>query len=65
MVVLALSGSINCVKHLQAIAHESGLDVDVYALFAEVRREGAAAPAIRPNGERRIEEFEPPAGRAP
>ena len=35
MVTLALSGSINCVKHLQAIAIEAGVEVDVYGLFAE------------------------------
>src|SRR5690606_19452086 len=34
--VLALSGSINCVKHLQAIATEAELDVDVYQLFADL-----------------------------
>jgi dihydroxyacid dehydratase/phosphogluconate dehydratase len=33
MVVLAVSGSINTVKHLQAIAREAECDVDVYELF--------------------------------
>ena len=33
MSVLAISGSINCVKHLQAVAREAGTDVDVYGLF--------------------------------
>ena len=33
--VLALSGSINCVKHLQAIATEADSDVDVYRLFED------------------------------
>src|SRR5215213_7187886 len=34
--VLAVSGSINCIKHLQAAAIESGLDLDVYGLFNEI-----------------------------
>ena len=34
--VLAVAGSINCVKHLQAIAVESGTDVDIFALFDEL-----------------------------
>src|SRR5499426_1926288 len=34
--VLAVSGSINCIKHLQATAVESGLDLDVYGLFNEL-----------------------------
>ena len=34
--VLAVSGSINCIKHLQATAIEAGLDLDVYALFNEL-----------------------------
>ncbi|HEX5779506.1 MAG TPA: dihydroxy-acid dehydratase, partial [Xanthobacteraceae bacterium] len=29
-VVLAVSGSINCIKHLQAIAHEAQVDANVY-----------------------------------
>jgi dihydroxy-acid dehydratase len=62
MVVLALSGSINCVKHLQAIAHESGLDVDVYALFQKYAEKVPLLAAIRPNGERRIEELESAGG---
>jgi dihydroxy-acid dehydratase len=37
--VLAVSGSINCVKHLRAVAAEADCDVDVYKLF-----EGQVAP---------------------
>jgi dihydroxy-acid dehydratase len=62
MVVLALSGSINCVKHLQAIAHESGLDVDVYALFQKYAGKVPLLAAIRPNGDGRIEELESAGG---
>ena len=62
MVVLALSGSINCVKHLQAIAHESGIDVDMYALFQEYAEKVPLLAAIRPNGNGRIEELEAAGG---
>jgi dihydroxy-acid dehydratase len=56
--VLAVSGSINCVKHLAAIASEAGLDVDVYRLFADLADKVPLLAAIRPNGEQRIEDFE-------
>jgi len=62
MVVLALSGSINCVKHLQAIAHESGIDVDVYGLFQKYAEKVPLLAAIRPNGNGRIEELEAAGG---
>ncbi|MFL6564084.1 MAG: dihydroxy-acid dehydratase [Burkholderiales bacterium] len=62
MVVLALSGSINCVKHLQAIAHESGIDVDLYALFQKYAEQVPLLAAIRPNGDARIEELEAAGG---
>jgi dihydroxy-acid dehydratase len=61
-VVLALSGSINCVKHLQAIATEAGLDVDVYGLFAEFSDRIPLLAAIRPNGPGLIEELEAAGG---
>jgi dihydroxy-acid dehydratase len=62
MAVLALSGSINCVKHLQAIAEESGIDVDVYALFQKYAEAVPLLAAIRPNGEGRIEDLEAAGG---
>jgi dihydroxy-acid dehydratase len=57
-IVLALSGSINCVKHLQAIATESEVDIDVYGLFAEYADKIPLLAAIRPNGPGRIEDLE-------
>src|SRR5690606_38654941 len=60
--VLALSGSINCVKHLQAIAVEAGLDVDVYQLFADLADKVPLLAAIRPNGDGLIEELEAAGG---
>jgi dihydroxy-acid dehydratase len=62
--VLAVSGSINCIKHLQATAIESGLDVDVYELFNELGEVVPPLSAVRPNGEDTIEMFED-AGGAP
>jgi len=62
MMVLALSGSINCVKHLQAIAIEAGCDVDVYSLFDEYADKIPLLAEIRPNGERLIEELEAAGG---
>jgi dihydroxy-acid dehydratase len=57
-IVLALSGSINCVKHLQAIATEAEVDVDVYRLFADYADKIPLLAAIRPNGPGLIEDFE-------
>jgi dihydroxy-acid dehydratase len=60
--VLSLSGSINCVKHLQAIATEAAVDVDVYQLFAELADKIPLLAAIRPNGDGLIEELEEAGG---
>jgi dihydroxy-acid dehydratase len=60
--VLALSGSINCVKHLQAIATEAEVDVDVYQLFADYADKIPLLAAIRPNGPGLIEELEAAGG---
>ena len=62
LMVLALSGSINCVKHLQAIATEAELDVDVYQLFADYAEKVPLLAAIRPNGEGLIEDLEAAGG---
>ena len=62
MIVLALSGSINCVKHLQAIAHEAEVDVDVYGLFSELADKIPLLAAVRPNGDTLIEELDAAGG---
>jgi dihydroxy-acid dehydratase len=62
LMVLALSGSINCVKHLQAIATEAEVDVDVYQLFADYAEKIPLLAAIRPNGEGLIEDLEAAGG---
>jgi dihydroxy-acid dehydratase len=63
-VTLSLSASINTVKHLQAIAAEAQCPVDVYHLFASRAANVPLIAAIRPNGERLIEELEDAGGAA-
>ena len=60
--VLAVSGSINCIKHLQATAVESGLDLDVFGLFNELGAKIPVLSAVRPNGNDSIEAFEAAGG---
>jgi len=62
MTALAISGSINTVKHLQAIAREAGLDLDVYALFEHYADTIRPLAAVRPNGPDPIERFEDAGG---
>ncbi len=62
MVMLSLSGSINTVKHLQAIAVEAQCDVDVYGLFESQADRIPLLSAIRPNGEHLIEDLEDAGG---
>ncbi len=60
--VLAVGGSVNCVKHLQAVATEAECDADVYAMFEDF---GAVVPviaAVRPIGDQPIEDFEAAGG---
>ncbi|MXP42458.1 dihydroxy-acid dehydratase [Altererythrobacter soli] len=60
--VLAVSGSINAIKHLQATATEGGLPVDLYAIWDEMGRKVPTLSAVRPNGAVRIEQFEDAGG---
>jgi dihydroxy-acid dehydratase len=60
--VLAVSGSINCIKHLQATAVESGVDIDVFGLFNQLGKEIPVLSAVRPNGDDSIEAFEAAGG---
>jgi dihydroxy-acid dehydratase len=60
--VLSVSGSINCIKHLQAAAVEAGVDVDVFALFNELGARVPVLSAVRPNGPDCIEDFEAAGG---
>jgi len=60
--VLAVSGSINCIKHLQATAVEAGVDVDVFATFNELGKSVPVLAAVRPNGDDSIEAFDAAGG---
>ena len=60
--VLSVSGSINCIKHLQAAAVESELDLDVYGLFDKLSGEIPVLSAVRPNGADTIDAFEAAGG---
>lgn len=60
--VLSVSGSINCIKHLQATATEAEAGVDVFQLFEDLSREIPVLSAVRPNGEDTIEAFEEAGG---
>jgi dihydroxy-acid dehydratase len=60
--VLAVSGSINCIKHLQATAIESGVDVDVFQLFNDLGEQVPVLSAVSPNGSDTIEAFEAAGG---
>jgi dihydroxy-acid dehydratase len=60
--VLAISGSVNTLKHLQAVAVEAGCDIDVYGLFEQLSGSVPLVTAVRPNGDRRIDEFEAAGG---
>lgn len=61
-VALSVGASINTIKHLQAVAQEAAVEVDVTGLFAEL---GAVTPllsAVRPNGPHTIEQFDAAGG---
>ena len=60
--VLSVSGSINCIKHLQATAVEAGVDLDIFALFNELGAQVPVLSAVRPNGDDTIEAFEAAGG---
>jgi dihydroxy-acid dehydratase len=60
--ILSVSGSINSVKHLQAVAAEAEAGVDVYRLFETLAGDVPLLTAIRPNGETPIEDFEDAGG---
>jgi dihydroxy-acid dehydratase len=60
--VLAVGGSVNCIKHLQAVASEAALDVDVYALFEQLGAQVPVLAGVRPVGGHTIEAFEAAGG---
>lgn len=62
MVGLALSASINLVRHLQALAVEARCPVDIYELYDRLGPRVPLLCAVRPNGETRIEQLEAAGG---
>ncbi|MDB5980425.1 MAG: dihydroxyacid dehydratase [Pseudomonas sp.] len=59
---LAVSGSINMLRHLQGVAAEGEIDVDVYELVDELGKRTPLLTAIKPNGPGRIEDLEAAGG---
>ena len=62
MAGLALSASINLVRHLQAVAAEAQCPVDIYELYDRLGPKIPLLAAVRPNGETRIEQLEAAGG---
>ena len=60
--ILAISGSVNSLKHLQAVAVEAGCDVDIWRLFEELAPQVPLIVGVKPNGEHLIEEFDDAGG---
>jgi dihydroxy-acid dehydratase len=60
--VLAVGGSLNAVKHLQAVATEGQCGVDVYGLFEQLGPQTPVLSGVRPIGEHTIEQFEAAGG---
>ena len=59
--VLAVSGSINAIKHLQAVAVEAGNGLDIFRMWEEMA-DVPVLSAVRPTGDVRIEAFEDAGG---
>jgi dihydroxy-acid dehydratase len=60
--ILSVGGSVNCLKHLQAIAVEAGTDVDVYRLFEDLAPKVPLLTDVKPNGDTQITAFEAAGG---
>jgi dihydroxy-acid dehydratase len=61
-VILSVGGSLNTVKHMQAVAAEGRTGVDVYALFERLGSTTPVLSGVRPIGEETIEAFEAAGG---
>lgn len=62
--MLAIGGSMNTIKHLQAVAVEAGIDIDVWETFRELGRQTPLLCSVRPNGPWLVEDFEDAGGGA-
>ncbi|GGO44146.1 dihydroxy-acid dehydratase [Citricoccus zhacaiensis] len=63
-VMLSVGASVNTIKHLQAIAVEAGLDIDVWEAFRTQGRRVPLLASIRPNGPHLVEDLEDAGGAA-
>lgn len=62
--MLAIGGSINTVKHLQGVAAEADIDIDVWETYRLLGRQTPTLCSIRPNGSDLIEDLEDSGGAA-
>ncbi|WP_417561605.1 dihydroxy-acid dehydratase [Microbacterium sp.] len=62
--MLAVGGSTTTIKHLQAVAVEAGVDIDVWETFRTLGRETPVLCSVRPNGDTLTEQFEDAGGGA-
>lgn len=62
MVVQAVGGSVNTVRHLSAIATEAELDIDVVKMYEKLAHKIPLLTAVRPNGPYRTEDLEAAGG---
>jgi dihydroxy-acid dehydratase len=60
--ILAIGGSVNCIKHLQAVATEANSGADVYGMFERFADEVPVLAAVRPVGHHVIETFDQAGG---
>lgn len=56
--MLAVGGSMNTIKHLQAVAVESDVDIDVWEEYRTLGRQTPLLCSVRPNGPFLVEAFE-------
>ncbi|MGW0082163.1 dihydroxy-acid dehydratase [Streptomyces sp. NPDC003393] len=61
-VALSVGASINTIKHLQAVAAETGVDISITALYDELGGQTPLLSAVRPNGPHTIEQFDAAGG---
>lgn len=59
---LAVSGSVNVLRHLQAVAAEAEIDFDVYDGYDRLGRKVPLLCTVKPNGPHRIEDFDAAGG---
>ena len=57
-VALAVGGSVNCVRHLSAIANESELGIDVVSMFEKQGADASLLTRVRPNGPHEVADLD-------